>query len=166
MLARPATPSAGLRRGSFGRKPSRDEPVNGGDYYFARATVAEALKFTRRYQFIATRVAAREQLPGDFRFDNEWSEFADPGAIDRHFRAPRSASNVGLRQQTTCRYLSFVAICRDLILRQIPTGPRCAPCAPCRGRRRRRTPSRPFLALRSNWSQSAAPLQYRASFLF
>jgi hypothetical protein len=60
MLARPATSSAGLRRGSFGRKPSRDEPVNGGDYYFARATVAEALKFTRRYQFIATRVAARE----------------------------------------------------------------------------------------------------------
>ena len=58
------------------------------------------------------RVAARDQLPGDFRFDNEWSEFADPGAIDRHFRAPRSASNVGLRQQMTmslfvvCRYLS------------------------------------------------------------
>ena len=49
MLARPAPSAAGLRRGFFSRKPSRDEPVNGGDYYFARATVAEAVKFARRY---------------------------------------------------------------------------------------------------------------------
>src|SRR5215472_3893260 len=116
MLSRPATPAASLRRGrfSFGRKPSGDVSMDRGDYDFARATIQKALKLACGQQFVASRVAAREQLPGGLRLDDERLCFAGPGAIDRHcFDAPRSASNVDLRpqihkSQITCCYLSFV----------------------------------------------------------
>jgi hypothetical protein len=50
MLAWPATPAAGLRRGhlSFGRKPSGDKSVNRFDRDLARSAVAKTLKLARR----------------------------------------------------------------------------------------------------------------------
>jgi hypothetical protein len=115
MLSRPATPAASLRRGrfSFGRKPSGDMSVNRFDRDLAGSAVAKALKFARRKKLVTVRVAAREHLPGNLRLDDERHCFAGPSAIDRHcFGAPRSASNVDLRPQIKCCYLSFVAICR------------------------------------------------------
>jgi len=118
MLARSASLAATQRCGNssfFRLKPSGDVSMDRGDYDFARATIQKALKLACGQQFVASRVAAREQLPGGLRLDDERLCFAGPGAIDRHcFDAPRSASNVDLRpqihkSQITCCYLSFVS---------------------------------------------------------